>query len=66
MVQVGLILEQLARLDLTPFALAMLVGGVIGLERQFHGRPAGLRTNTLVCLSSTIPCRSIAARSSGP
>ena len=54
MVQIGLILEQVARLDLTPFAVAILVGSVIGLERQFHGRPAGLRTNTLVCLSSTI------------
>ncbi len=54
MVQVELVLEQLLQLDLTPFVLAILVGGVIGLERQFHGRPAGLRTNTLVCLASTI------------
>ena len=54
MVQVELILDQLAQLDFTPFVLAILVGSVIGLERQFHGRPAGLRTNTLVCLASTI------------
>jgi len=32
---------------------AVLVGGVIGFERSFHGRPAGFRTHTLVCLAST-------------
>ncbi len=32
--------------------LAMLLGGLIGLERQIRGRPAGLRTNILVCLGS--------------
>jgi putative Mg2+ transporter-C (MgtC) family protein len=30
------------------------LGGVIGLERETHGRPAGLRTHTLVCLGSTL------------
>jgi putative Mg2+ transporter-C (MgtC) family protein len=33
---------------------AVLVGGVIGFERSFHGRPAGFRTHTLVCLASTV------------
>jgi len=28
--------------------IAALVSGVIGLEREFHGRPAGLRTHLLV------------------
>ena len=32
--------------------LALLFGGLIGLEREIHGRPAGLRTNILVCLGS--------------
>jgi putative Mg2+ transporter-C (MgtC) family protein len=31
---------------------ALLVGGVIGLERSYHGRPAGFRTHALVCLST--------------
>jgi putative Mg2+ transporter-C (MgtC) family protein len=31
-----------------------LFGGVIGLERQFHGRPAGLRTHMLVSIGSTL------------
>ncbi len=33
---------------------AVLVGGLIGLERSFHGRPAGFRTHTLVCLASSL------------
>jgi len=34
--------------------LAILLGGAIGLEREFRGRPAGLRTHILVCLGATI------------
>jgi len=37
-----------------PLLLALLMGGVIGLERAWHGRPAGLRTHTLVCISSAL------------
>jgi putative Mg2+ transporter-C (MgtC) family protein len=33
---------------------AIAAGGIIGLERSFHGRPAGFRTHTLVCLSSSL------------
>jgi putative Mg2+ transporter-C (MgtC) family protein len=31
---------------------AWVAGGVIGLERSYHGRPAGFRTHALVCVSS--------------
>ncbi len=34
--------------------LAVLAGGVIGLERSYHGRPAGFRTHTLVCTASAL------------
>jgi putative Mg2+ transporter-C (MgtC) family protein len=34
--------------------LAILLGGVIGLERESAQKPAGLRTNILVCLGTTI------------
>ena len=34
--------------------LALVAGGVIGLERAFHGRPAGIRTHSLVCVSSAL------------
>lgn len=33
---------------------AIIAGGAIGLERSFHGRPAGFRTHTLVCLASSL------------
>jgi len=33
---------------------ATLLGGLIGLERETHGRPAGLRTHILVCLGSAL------------
>ena len=34
--------------------LALLAGGLIGLERTYHGRPAGFRTHALVCLASSL------------
>jgi putative Mg2+ transporter-C (MgtC) family protein len=33
---------------------ALFIGGLIGLERSFHGRPAGFRTHSLVCVASAI------------
>jgi len=35
-------------------ATAFVLGGVIGLERQYRQRTAGLRTNVLVALGSAI------------
>jgi len=32
--------------------LALAAGGVVGLERSYHGRTAGFREHTLVCISS--------------
>ena len=34
--------------------VALLVGGLIGLERSYHGRPAGFRTHALVCMSTSM------------
>ncbi|MEW6075921.1 MAG: MgtC/SapB family protein [Candidatus Omnitrophota bacterium] len=34
--------------------LATILGGFIGLERQFHRRSAGWRTHILVCLGSCL------------
>lgn len=34
--------------------LAIVLGGAVGLEREIHGRPAGLRTHMLVCVGSTV------------
>ncbi|WP_142847392.1 MgtC/SapB family protein [Telmatospirillum sp. J64-1] len=35
-------------------AAAWAAGSLIGLERSFHGRPAGFRTHALVCLASAL------------
>jgi len=35
-------------------AVSIVVGGLIGLERELEHKPAGLRTIILVCLGSTI------------
>ncbi len=43
------------RLDLiSKLALAILMGGAIGLERQLAGKASGLRTNILICLGSAL------------
>lgn len=34
--------------------LGAFIGGVIGFERQAHGRPAGFRTHILVCIASVL------------
>jgi putative Mg2+ transporter-C (MgtC) family protein len=34
--------------------LATLLGGAIGLERELGGKPAGLRTNILICIGSVV------------
>jgi putative Mg2+ transporter-C (MgtC) family protein len=34
--------------------VALAFGGLVGLERSYHGRPAGFRTHTLVCLGSAL------------
>ena len=34
--------------------VSLLFGGVIGLERQYHDKPAGFATNTLICVGSAV------------
>ncbi|MEN6357015.1 MAG: MgtC/SapB family protein [Armatimonadota bacterium] len=34
--------------------ISLLLGAMIGMERETHGRPAGLRTHILVCFGSTL------------
>jgi putative Mg2+ transporter-C (MgtC) family protein len=43
------------RLDLlVKLLLAVLLGGIIGFERELAGKPAGLRTNILICIGATL------------
>lgn len=39
---------------LMQLTLAVLLGGAIGLERELSGKPAGLRTNILICVGATL------------
>jgi putative Mg2+ transporter-C (MgtC) family protein len=34
--------------------LAVVLGGAIGLERELKGKPAGLRTNILICMGAAL------------
>ena len=34
--------------------VAVLCGGIVGFERQIRGKPAGIRTNILICLGTSI------------
>jgi putative Mg2+ transporter-C (MgtC) family protein len=55
-------LFQLITSDVAPLATAMVLGGLIGLERQLHNKPAGLRTNMMICMAAavfTLLCRSL-------
>jgi len=40
--------------SLTRLFVAMICGGLVGLEREIRGRQAGFRTNLLVCLGSAL------------
>jgi putative Mg2+ transporter-C (MgtC) family protein len=39
---------------LVHLVVALVAGGLIGIERSYHGRPAGFRTHALVCMSSSL------------
>jgi putative Mg2+ transporter-C (MgtC) family protein len=41
------------RIILEHLVIALVAGGLIGVERTYHGRPAGFRTHALVCLASS-------------
>src|ERR1041384_5622137 len=33
-------------------AAALFCGGIVGVERQLRGKPAGMRTSSLICLGT--------------
>ena len=37
-----------------PLLFSLIAGALIGMEREFHGKPAGLRTHTLLCFASAL------------
>lgn len=58
------------RLDLLGgLVLATILGGAIGWEREYSRKPAGLRTNILICMAATLLTDisvEMAASASGP
>ncbi|HSR36510.1 MAG TPA: MgtC/SapB family protein [Desulfurivibrionaceae bacterium] len=46
--------------------VAILCGGIIGLERQLRGKPAGIRTSILICLGTEVFVALGALLSTGP
>src|SRR2546429_4725755 len=61
---------EMFRLELfLQLCLATLFGGAIGLERELGGKPAGLRTNILICIGSVLYTKlsiTMAARAAHP
>lgn len=39
-------------MELIALSIAFLLGGIIGLEREINGKPAGLRTNIIICVGA--------------
>ena len=38
--------------EILALVAAVVLGGLVGLEREINGKPAGLRTNILICLGA--------------
>ncbi len=51
---VGAVAEALRLSVLGKLLLASLLGGAVGLERELAGKPAGLRTNILICVGAAL------------
>src|SRR5687767_11344989 len=44
----------LSEIDVIKLVLAIFCGGLIGIEREYHDKTAGFRTNILICLGATL------------
>ncbi|QJW92459.1 MgtC/SapB family protein [Spirosoma taeanense] len=40
--------------DIVRLCLALLIGGLIGAEREYHGKAAGFRTMIMICVGSAL------------
>ena len=46
--------DPLARPFWVTVGMAFLCGAIVGIERQLRGKPAGVRTSILICLSTSV------------
>src|SRR5688500_18849369 len=54
MIELGALADTLRLELLARLLIAAVLGGLIGLERELSGKPAGFRTNLLICVGSTL------------
>ena len=45
-------LEKIDLSSFLPIIVAVALGGLVGVERELHRKPAGLRTNILICMGA--------------
>jgi putative Mg2+ transporter-C (MgtC) family protein len=45
---------QILEFFLPKIALSIVCGGILGLERELKNKPAGIKTNILICLAATL------------
>lgn len=50
----GLSLSEFEKKVILRIAVATIVGGLIGMERELKGRPAGMKTFSLVCIGAAM------------
>ncbi|GAB2523556.1 MgtC/SapB family protein [Spirosoma aerophilum] len=43
-----------AQEDIIRLGVALIIGGLIGAEREYHGKSAGLRTMIMICVGSAL------------
>lgn len=43
-----------AEKDIMRLGIALVIGGLIGAEREYHGKAAGLRTMIMICVGSAL------------
>lgn len=46
--------DPLTRAFWEPLGMAIVCGSIVGLERQLRGKPMGVRTSILICLSTSV------------
>jgi len=40
--------------EIIKIVVSILLGAIVGIEREYHDKPAGFRTNIFICLGATI------------
>lgn len=45
---------ELIKIELTKIGISLLLGSLLGLEREYNNKPAGFRTIALICIGSTV------------